>query len=158
MASPKPPKKRKTRYISGSKMSEYLGGGKELLPSEVPTLRSALQKALLIQEEFMFLEEGDRPNLSIREIMGEVVTAVISQWHKANVKFVPPVTIEPKSLENRLVETWDKVSLVARGKASKLVVRTWEDKFDKLLDITTCRCGITLCTDHSSSCDIRAGR
>ena len=152
MANPKPPKKRKTRHTSGSKMSEYLGGGKELLPSEVPTLRSALQKALLVQEEFMFLEEGDRPNLSIREIMGEVVTAVISQWLKANVKFVPPVTIEPKSLENRLVEAWDKVSLVARDKASKLVVKTWEDKLDKLLDITTCRCVITLCTDPSSPC------
>ena len=61
MTSPKPQKKRKTRHSSGSKVSEYLGGGKELLPSEVQTLRSALQKAHLIQEGFMFQDEGDRP-------------------------------------------------------------------------------------------------
>ena len=152
MTSPTQQKKRKTRHSSGSKVSDYLGGGKELLPSEVPTLRSALQKALLLQEEFMFQADGDRPNFSIREIMGEVVSAVFSQWHKANAKFVPPVTVEPKSLENRLVEAWEKVSLVARGRASKLIVNTWKDKLEKLLDITICRCDITLCTDSSSPC------
>ena len=39
------------------------------------------------------------------------------------------------------------VSLVAR--APKLI-KTWEDKLDKLLDINICRCDIALCTDPSS--------
>ena len=53
----------KTRHTSGSKMSEYLGPGKELLATEVPTLRAALRKALLIQEECMLREEIDRRNI-----------------------------------------------------------------------------------------------
>ena len=49
MAKPNPPSGyKKTRNTSGSKLAEYLGTGKELLTSEVPTLRAALRQALLI--------------------------------------------------------------------------------------------------------------
>ena len=55
----------KTRHTSGSKMSEYRGPGKELLATDVPTLRAALRKALLIQEEFILREEVDRRNIDV---------------------------------------------------------------------------------------------
>lgn len=152
MTSQNPSKKRKTRHTSGTKMSEYLGGGKELLASEVPSLRAALQKGLLVQEEFMFKDGGDRQNLTIRDTMQEVVGAIMKQWHKANVKFVPPVTINEKTLENKLIESWDKIGMIAKGKASKKLVSTWEEKLDRLVDITICRCEITLCSDPLSPC------
>ena len=152
MTSQNPSKKRKTRHTSGTKRSEYLGGGKELLPSEVPSLRAALQKGLLVQEEFMFKDGGDRQNLTIRDTMQEVVGAIMKQWHKANVKFVPPVTINEKTLENKLIESWDKIGMIAKGKASKKLVSTWEEKLDRLVDITICRCEITLCSDPLSPC------
>ena len=152
MADPKPGKARKTRHTSGCHMSAYLGKGMELLHTEVPTLRSALQKALLVQEEFIIREEGDRRNLMVGEMMDQVVPCVMAQWHKANVKFAPPVIITEGSLKKRLIEAWSKVQVIARGKANKSLKETWEGKLDKLLDLTVCRCKIILCTDLSSPC------
>ena len=94
-------------------MSEYLGPGKELLATEVPTLRAALRKALLIQEECMLREEIDRRNIEVGTLMDQVVPCVIAQWQRANNKFVPPVIISEKSLKKRLCESWDKVQTIA---------------------------------------------
>ena len=52
-------------HTSGSKMSEYLGPGKEQLATDMPTLRAALRKALFIQEEFILREEFDRRNIEV---------------------------------------------------------------------------------------------
>ena len=43
----------KTRNGSGTKLSEYPGGVKNFLISEIPTLRDVLRKGVLLQEENM---------------------------------------------------------------------------------------------------------
>ena len=50
--------KPKTRKQSGSKLSEFIGPGKELNPTEVPTARTALQRGLLIKEKWL-IEDSD---------------------------------------------------------------------------------------------------
>ena len=74
----------KTRKSSGSKISDYLGAGKDFLPSEVPTLRGALRKAILMQEELMIKEDMDRRLLPISDMMNLVADSVIAQWQKRN--------------------------------------------------------------------------
>ena len=71
------PGKRKTRNDSGSKLTDYLGPGKEFLPTEVPTLRGVLRKALLIQEEHILDEVGDRRSLSVADLMIKVEEELI---------------------------------------------------------------------------------
>ena len=75
---------KKTGHKSGSKISEYLGVGKEFLPSDVPTLRAALRKALLIQEQ----NEEDKRNIPIPLLMLQVENDVLNQWRKSNSNII----------------------------------------------------------------------
>ena len=52
--------KGKTRHTLASNLSEYLGPGKELVPSQVPSLRAALQLALHLQDVRERVDEIDR--------------------------------------------------------------------------------------------------
>ena len=68
----------KTRHSSGSKLSEYIGSGKDLLPSELPTLRALLrngiQKEKLVNSNFYPLSE----------LALDIAKASEAQWIKAN--------------------------------------------------------------------------
>ena len=75
---------RKTRHSSCSNLSQYLGPGKDLITSEVPTLRAALRKAILIQEEFVLKESGDKRNLPIKTIIRMTVEKICEQWLHSN--------------------------------------------------------------------------
>ena len=61
--------KKRTRHSSSTKLSEYLGPGAELLPTEVPTPRDILRKGILIQEEKMLSEGGERKNFPINQMI-----------------------------------------------------------------------------------------
>ena len=49
-----------TRLSTETKLSTYLGGSKDLILSEVPTLRDFLSKGLLIQEALLREEDVNR--------------------------------------------------------------------------------------------------
>ena len=69
--------KGKTRHASSSNLSEYLGPGKKLVPSQVPTLKAALQLGL--QDERERLEEMDKRNYPVSQMMSDVTVAVLGQ-------------------------------------------------------------------------------
>ena len=71
-----------------------------------------------------------------------------------NVQFQFPVVSDRKALVQRLKYAWEKVNLIALRKITKHnIVKIWESKLDKLFDITTCQCPITLCKEtKESSC------
>ena len=50
----------KTRHKSGSKFSDFVGGPRPLLPSELPTLRASLRAALDLQRQKVVEEEKDK--------------------------------------------------------------------------------------------------
>ena len=89
MAGALPEGRRKTRHTSGSKMSEYIGVGQDFLPSEVPTLRGALRKVLLLQEQHIMEDDGDRRNLPLTHLLAQVAESVLAQWIKSNSKLSP---------------------------------------------------------------------
>ena len=146
------PGKRKTRNDSGSKLTDYLGPGKEFLPTEVPTLRGVLRKALLIQEEHILDFCGDRRSLSVADLMIKVADSVIEQWQISNNQLAPPVIVTKKALRLRLKTAWENIGLIARGRANNSVKMKWEAKLDKLLDLTVCQCRIVLCSSPDSPC------
>ena len=145
MAGAVPEGRRKTRHSSGSKISEYIGVGQDFLPSEVPTLRGALRKVLLLQEQHIMEDDGDRRNLPLTHLLAQVAESVLAQWIKSNSKLSPPVIITGTALSQRLKTAWDNISLIARGKAKKADKVRWEEKLDKLLDLTVCQCKISIC-------------
>ena len=140
--------KARTRHASSSLMVEYLGAGKELLPSELPTLRSALLLGIHLQEISMMLEEKDKRNYPVKEMMVDVSSEVLAQWEKANALFKHPIICTKSSLERRLEKEWERARLVARGRAKKSQREDFESKLDKLLDPLVCSCQpIQLCRD-----------
>ena len=109
----------RTHHAFSTKMAEYLGTGKELLVTEVPTLRACLRQGLLLQQEKLVMGEINHRVYPITKMMEEVADKVLAQWQKANVKFEPPVVIQKKALIKRLVESWKKVSDIAWGRITK---------------------------------------
>ena len=145
----------KTRHQSGSKLRDYVGPGKELDASEAPTLRSIIQKGILMKEVALIEEEKGKFKVLVADVIRQLTPLVLAQWSKSNAKFCPPVTITEKALETKLERLWKRVEDVAqaRGRGKKENEREKVDALmDKVLDITVCPHTILLCSDAGSEC------
>ena len=145
----------KTRQQSGSKLQDFVGAGKELDPSEVPTLRSIIKKGILIKKVALIEEEKVKFTVSVGDVIRQLAPLVLAQWSKSNAKFCPPVTITEKALVQKLERLWKRVEDVAqgRGKGKNQNEREKvEGLLDKVLDITVCPHTILLCSDAGSEC------
>jgi hypothetical protein len=142
----------KTRYSSGSSLAEYLGPGRVLQHSEFPTLRSTLRQGLLFKEEKMLQEGNMRPGRSysyqLQELVSDMTDALLAQWRRANIEFKPPVTITKYGIEKKLKLAWETAQKIASKHITKQnQIKAFEEKLDKLLDITKCKCVILLCQE-----------
>ena len=142
----------RTRHESDSKMAAYLGQGKVLISSELPTLRSLLRHGLQVQEEKALQALTSLPSNTMRSaypvnsLVDDMATALTDQWHKANVDFKYPVVINDKSVKRKIKEAWSLATNIAwKRVTTKKQIETFESKLDKLLDITKCRCIIQCC-------------
>ena len=59
MASTSQGKGAKTRRKSRTGFKEFIGGAKDFLPSEAPTLRDVVQRGLSLQEQDIILNDQD---------------------------------------------------------------------------------------------------
>ena len=119
----------KTRLSSGSQLRDYLGSGRHLLPSEVPTLRACLRQAIFFQEEKVISSEVNRRNYQVKDMMNDVREKIYIQWQKSNAQFEDPVVIKKRSVVKRLIEACYKFSNIAWGKIKKpQEVAVWEKK------------------------------
>ena len=141
----------RTRHASDTKLTGYLGVGKELMGTELPTLRSVLRQGLLFQEEKV-LQDSSHPNTAmhtiytVKELSVKMAQALTAQWKRANVEFKPPVTISDIAIQMKLKLAWETAKKIALKKITKKVqIETFASKLDKLVDITWCRCKITSC-------------
>ena len=142
----------KTRHTSGNKLAQYLGSGTALLPDELPTLRSVLRQGLLYKEERILQEDTSVScrsyTYSMHELTSDMVKAVRDQWSRANVDFQPPVILSDDALKKKLKLAWETGQNIALKKITKAAqIKAFEDKLDRLLDITRCRCDILLCKE-----------
>ena len=84
--------------------------------------------------------------------MDIVVTSVRRLWLKSNSQFMPPVTVEDKSVKKKLMDAWGKASDITMRRITKQkIISSFEEKLDKLLDLTVCQCVIELCVGVCSS-------
>ena len=135
-----------------TQLSKLVGRGKEFALSEVPTVRAVIQRGLLIKERLSIEEKRYDKDISVSEIVRELVPLILLQWHKSNAKFTPPVIVQEKSLVTKVERIWERVSNVARGRTKKSEKDKVMGMLDSLLDITTCSHIILLLGDVSSGC------
>ena len=96
------------------KLRELIGDAKEFVMSEVPTKRAILQCAIFIRDNIV--SSGvHHSKVKTIDIAKELVKKIMEQWSKANAKFVPPVVVQVKSLQDRVSKLWEKAQQVLQG-------------------------------------------
>ena len=120
----------RTRHTSSNYLKSYIGPSRDLLPSELQTLRACFRLALLIRDS-----EEYKGQLSTEEIMKQVAIAIIGQYQKANDEFREPVTYTLTGVMNILLKAWPIAVVAARGKASKKQRVALEGELDCFVDI-----------------------
>ena len=148
----------KTRKRLSSSLNDIVGTGRHLLENQVPTLRAALRKALIIREEKSHLDNTHVRNMEISEIMNDVVEDVKRLWLKSNFLFQRPVIITDKAIKKTLLNAWETAKDIGRNRITKKAsIEKFQKKLDKVLDITTCHCKISPCSESSDPCKSSCG-
>ena len=93
-----------TRKNLKSKLSGFLGSGRDLLPSKLPSLRAVLRLGVKLQEE----KQSRGEKYSMQELTLDVAKAVESQWSKANNELTPPRVITVKSMQRSIEKDWKR--------------------------------------------------
>lgn len=142
----------KTRHSSGPKISEFLGGGKPLLPTELPTVRACMKAALHLQEEKFLVQEVNRKDYTVHQRMEDWLPLLKIQWEKANCQLKQSVLFQDKTIVQKLENYWGKVSDITNGRLNnKKKKEEFMLELEKLLDLTRCRCVIKSCEE--ANCD-----
>ena len=133
----------RTRRMATSHLTLYVGTGRKLLNSELPTVRDLLRYGVLLRE----LSEKDKFNYSNDQLIGDMMSALFEQWQKANHLLKYPVLAHESSVRTRLKDTWEKALNFARGRGKLKDKKKFNHKLDRLMDILYCRCPILLCSE-----------
>ena len=142
----------KTRSATKTKLSQFVGPGKDFLISEVPTWRSVIQKGIQLRNK-KWQEDGVSKNLySVNDMCRELSELIHLQWKKANAKFVPPIIIDEKHLARRIKTKWTKVNNISLRKYSEKTKKEIAVELDVLCDITMCKHPIYSCNSEDSNC------
>ena len=142
----------RTRNKSSSRLSDYLGTGRELLVSDLPTTRDILRFGLLKREEYHLYKR----NFTVDMICDEMRDGLISQWQSANGLFQYPVISDSSNIKKNLKFHWEQAVRFSEGKGKKVDMDKFKDKLDLLFDILHCKCQIKLCCESGcgEDCDM----
>ena len=142
-----------TRATLMTKLSTLVGVGKEFIASDVPTLRSVIQRGILIQERNIHNEIA-YCFYSNKELSLELAQLVIDQWQKSNALFTGSVIYHRRSIAERIKKKWTELSNFAQEKGKrKGAKQIIDNELDKLFDILWCKCPITCCREANSNCE-----
>jgi hypothetical protein len=136
-------------------MSACVGAAKKFALADVPTNRAVIRMGLQLKEEKALqgvTDNKQQSNYPIKEMAKELVMLVEAQWQKANAKFVPPVTISKKQMEDKILVLWNKVLGLAQGRGKTAENYKIQESLDQLFDIVKCKHTIILCREPFSCC------
>ena len=146
------PKKCRSTRSQGTKLSKYIGGPAELIPSEVPTLRDTL-RFVIFQQRFQATHS------SLEDLAATTAEHDMLAWMKSNSNFSPPVVISKRAIAKRIKRAYDSCTEYLNSNRKKIykfhqktAASSRIEDLDKLFDITKCRCAITACTFDSTIC------
>ena len=140
----------RTRGEASTLMSEYLGKGKEMLMTELPTLRDCLRYGIFLKEtDPAFSKKNTPTSVLVKAIMMEVK----ARWNRASSKFQPPITVQDKGVQEKLAVLWDKAQKIScKNITSQKEISRFEEQLDKLVDLIKCKCPIYDCNDQAVLC------
>lgn len=143
----------RTRTQSKSSLNNFVGTGRELLVSELPTVRDILRYGIYLREQC----GEDRRNYPVDQLLRDIYPDLIGQWSKANALFKPPVTIGKRQIMSKLKEVWDQAVKISLGKGKVDAKERFIVKLDQLFDILSCKCQISSCEQAGcEGCVIKA--
>lgn len=143
----------KTRKKSGTDFKDFMGGAKDFLAGEAPTLRDVIQKGLFLQEQMIMINDIDYRHIDMKKIFSSVASEVLDIWASANPQFCSPVVASKRALAERIEKSWNVLRSICHGRETKKkFVDSWNEKLDKVFDIVKCKCNIYLCSDVESCC------
>lgn len=139
---------------SPTKLNDYLGGPKMLLPTELPTLRNCLQRCLDLQQKQFRTHNKDYRSVSLHEIFHDVAFEIWERWSSSNSDLKEPVVCSTNAIRiyQRLSYSWSTFYDIAKDKARKAIKEKWKPKLDKLFDIALCTCRIVRCGEGDAPC------
>ena len=141
--------KKRTRLGTFTHMSNLIGTGRDLLPSELPTLRDVLRYGLLLREQ----SGEDVRNYPADCLAKDIYPKVLEKWERANNSFVAPVIISRVTILNKIQESWEQAKNISLGRGKLQVKEAFTAKLDKLFDILNCKCKIVLCSEFGCLAD-----
>lgn len=145
--------KRKTRLATSTHMSNFIGTGREMLPSELPTLRDVLRYGLLLREQ-----SGENVrNYPAATVAKDTYLKVLEKWELANSCFVVPILNSRVTVLKKIEENWEKAKNISLGRGKLEVKEAFIATLDKLFDILNCKCEIKLCSEFEGKCPGGAG-
>lgn len=98
----------------------------------------------MLQEDT--LKKGRSYRYPLTQLVQDMTTAVIDQYLRANKEFQPPVVVSERAIQIKLKTAWETAQKIAmKHLTKKSQIEAFEEKLDKLLDITKCQCSINLC-------------
>ena len=143
----------KTRSTVKTKLTEFVGPGKDFLISEVPTWRSIIQQGINLRDKKLIENSVSKNLYSVNDMCDDLANMVQIQWQKANSKFIPPITVGHRSVSRRIQTKWMKVNKLSSFKYSEQAKKEMTAELDTLCDITVCtKHPIYLCESSQSKC------
>ena len=134
--------------MSGTQIGQFLGGGRPLMETELPTVRASMRAALYIKDQKFVIENTRRNMYTVKQMMEDLLPHVKCQWEKASSKLKAPILIQDKTIVNKLVKYWEQVRDVSSGRMNNAQKKeVLNSQLDKLLDMTQCRCTILTCPE-----------
>ena len=128
-------------------MHHFIGTGKELPVSELPTLRDVLRYGLYFRE----CSEADTRNYKIDQLVTEVTEGMLALWKRANPQFCEPVINTKRRIKSKVRALWEKATQFARGIGKLDEKHNFIERLDRLLDILNCKCDIVYCAEFGCS-------
>ena len=76
-----------SQSLTDSKLSSFVGQGKEFLHSEVPTLRAVIQRGILIKEGLILEQGAAKKDIHVKQIVDQLDPLIFAQWQiSANIQ------------------------------------------------------------------------
>ena len=144
--------RKNSQSLTDSKLSDFVGPGKDFLNSEAPTFRSVIQRGILIKENLLLEQGTAKKDIHVKPIVDLLIPLIFAQWQKSNAKFAPPVTIREESVGKKVERFWVDMNEVVWGRCTKSKREKVEEQLDKLMDIVACSHKILLCNEPGSDC------
>src|SRR5678815_3689174 len=104
--------KRKTRLVTSIHMSNFIGTGREMLPSELATQRDVLRYGFLLREQ-----SGENVrNYPAATLAKDIYPKVLEKFKLANSCFVVPILNSRVTVLKKIEENREKATNISLGR------------------------------------------